>query len=247
MRRAPRFFAVLLLAAGALSAATLFPSANQSNWTVTQGGSTIGKLKMTTDGTKVRVDWTPSSGTASSFVAADGKIWTKGSGGDTDFNGYKDPVGRSVVPVLLLPSLTAKSAKVSTSGSKVTSYNFEGVTAAYTYDAKGPQKIEISSGTKKYTVTRDSLTAGTGSMASFYEVKPKASKIAGLKGMAGSLLGPSDSSASASAGVRGMDDKTAMEAGINLASVETLIAKDAKAIDADLKKFQKEGKVGGAQ
>jgi hypothetical protein len=65
--------------------------------------------------------------------------------------------------------------------------------------------------------------------------------------MAGSLLGPSDSSASASAGVKGMDSETAMEAGINLARVDALIARDEKPVDAELKKFQKEGKVGGAQ
>jgi hypothetical protein len=242
-----RFSAVLLLAAGALSAATLFNSATQSTWSVAQGSTNIGKLTMTTDGKSVRVDWKPSSGAGSSLVGSNGKIWLKGSGGDEEFSKYRDTVGKVVIPALLLPTTTAASDKVTAAANKVSAYNYGASSAKYTYDAKGPQKIEVTAGATKYTLTRDSITPGTGAMASFYEVKPKTSKLAGLKGMAGSLLGPSDSSASASAGVKGVSEEEAMEAGINLARVEALIARDEKPVDAELKKFQKEGKVGGAQ
>lgn len=248
MRGVLRYLAVLLLVAGALGAATLFTSATQSTWSVAQGGNVIGKITMTTDGSHVRVDWKPSAGAPASFVGTDGKIWIKGTGGDEELAKAKpDAVTRAVVPALMLPTTTSSADKVATSGAKVTTYAYGGGAATYAYDAKGPNKIEVTSGATKYTLTRDSVSAGTGAMATFYEVKPKASRLGALRAMAGGLTGQSDTSVSASAGVRGMDPATAMKAGIDLGRVDQLLARDAKSIDADLKKFQKEGKVGGAQ
>ena len=203
---------------------------------------------MTTDGSHVRVDWKPSAGAPASFVGTNGKIWMKGTGGDDELAKAKvDAASRAIVPALMLPTTTSSADKVATSGTKVTSYGYSGGSATYTYDAKGPQKIDVTAGATKYTLTRDSIAAGTGAMATFYEVKPKASRLGTLRAMAGGLTGASDTSVSASAGARGMDPATAMKEGINLGLVDELIARDAKSIDSDLKKFQKEGKVGGAQ
>lgn len=250
MKRIAPAVAVALIAPMCLIAATLFNSAAQSKWSVSDGKTTIATATVTTDGKRVRVDWAPTGGSASSFVAADGKVWVKGDGGDATFGTYKEKPGLAIVPALLLPVQTAAANKLTASGATATSYSFGGSSATYTYDAKGAQKIEIAAGGAKYTLTRTALTAGAGSASSFYEVKQKPSRLAGMKSLAGGLLGESDTSVSASAGVKGMDEAEALKEGIDLAAVERLIARDksqGSAREAALRKFQKEGKVGGAQ
>jgi len=108
--------------------------------------------------------------------------------------------------------------------------------AAYKKDAKGPVSIAIGG----YTLTRSSLSTSKAD-ASNFAVRPRKLSLA-------SLLGPSQSTVSATAGGRGVGTKGLKLAdGGDYAAVESLENRDAgwaeKLGDA-LTQFQKEGKVG---
>jgi hypothetical protein len=239
---------LLIWSSAAFAASGLFP-AGESKWTVTSGKTAVGKAVVRTDGTKVRVDWTPASGTAASFVAADGKLWVKGTPNDSEFSSIKGATEKIVIPALLAPTVTAKADKVTRDAKGITAYTYGPSTAKYTYDAKGPQSIAVTSGGQSYALTRDSISTAVPA-ATLFAINQKESRLKGLTKMAGNALaGPSDSSVGASAGVTGVGEGTKLDSVGDYDQLAALEAADEarqKTLSSDLKKFQKEGKVGKA-
>ena len=248
MKRLLIVVAVALLAVAVYAAPPLFSSASRSEWTVSDGKATIATATLTTDGTKSRVDWKPTSGATVTYIARDGKIYVKNSGGDLDLGAHKGSE-KSIVPALLLPTQTAKKDKVTATGAVISAYTFGSSTAAFTNDAKGPQVITVTSGATKYTLKRASLNAG-GVTSAMFEITPKPSKLAGLKNIASNaagLGGESDTSVAASAGASGAREGVRLADGGDYDAVDALEETDEatqKAREAQAKKFQSEGKVG---
>jgi hypothetical protein len=250
-----RFMAMsLLLAASAVTAGqSLFTSTSKSEWSVVDAkGAAVAKATLTTDGTKSRLDWKPAAGAASSFVATNGKIYVKGSSSDSELAAYKGSE-KSLVPALLLPITTSAKDKVTAAGSNVGSYIYGSSTAAYTFDAKGASAIALNVGPQKYSFKRDSVAKATAD-ATLFAVNVKASagsKFAGLAKKATNIAaGPSDSSASASAGASGVGKGgVVLDDGGDYDALDAILAADDAqdaAREKKLKKFQAEGKVGKA-
>lgn len=250
-----RFIAVsmLLVASALIAGQPLFTSSTKSEWSVADSkGKMIAKATLTTDGKKSRLDWKPVSGAASSFVAADGKIYVKGSATDSELTTYRGSE-KALVPALLLPTTTTASDKVTASGAKPSSYIFGGSNAAYTFDAKGAASIALNVGPQKYTIKRESVGAAAAD-AKLYAVNVKASatsRFANIARKATNIAaGPSDSSASASAGASGVGKGgVALDDGGDYAALDAILASDDEqqsAREKKLKKFQQEGKVGKA-
>lgn len=252
MKRVTMALMLVVLAALPISAATALYQAGESKWFVTQGKTAVASAVVKSDGAKVRVDWAPTSGQATSFVAANGKIFVKGAKGDTDFASFKGATERAIVPALLLPTTTAAGDKVVSDKKAISSYTYGANSAKYTFDAKGPSSITVTSGKTVWTLTRSSFTAGAPANTAF-EVKQKESRFKSLTKQAGNLAsglgGGDDSSVGASAGVSGVGEGTKLdEVGDYdaLAELETRDEEAKETREADLKKFQKEGKVGKA-
>src|SRR5687768_13203117 len=252
-----RFMAVsLLLAASAVTAGqSLFTSSTKSEWSVLDAkGTTIAKATLTTDGAKSRLDWKPTSGAQTSFVGSDGKIYVKGAAADSDFASYKGSE-KTLVPALLLPATATGKDKIKPDATtkKVEEYSWGGGFASYTYDAKGASLIAVNVGPTKYTFKRVSV-ANAPADATLYAVKMKASagsRFAGLAKKATNVAaGPSDSSASASAGASGVGKGgVVLDDGGDYDALDAILeADDAQesAREKKLKKFQAEGKVGKA-
>jgi hypothetical protein len=225
-------FATAFAASASLWAAQpLFKSATESKWSVVDASKKpVATATLTTDGVKSRVDWTGTDGRTSVFIARDGKTYVRGNSGDLELGAYKGAEKALVAPLL---DTAAPGAKA-------------------TADAKGPAAIAFSINAQKYTYTRTSVSKSTATEA-LYTVTAKTSKLASLKNSikgAGGLLGSSDSTASTSAAAKGVDPATAMKYGVDLTAVDKLMAQDAQSQEAravQLKKFQKDGKVGGGQ
>lgn len=247
MRTGLMIVAAALLTATAANAASLFKTPARSTWTVTKNGSAAGKLELSSSGAMARADWAPATGNAHTTIARDGKLWLRTDDGDVDLTASKEPVA-SFVPALLLPATTSSRDKVSESAGRVSTYTFGSASASYTWDAEGPSKVDVKSGSTSWTLQRTAIRKGAVPIATF-EVQPKQSRGGRLASMAGNLLGPSNREASTTAGVSGVDPK-----GIKLADggdwtalAEAEAMNDEFTSDArQLESFQKSGKVGSA-
>src|SRR5213076_2254537 len=110
-------------------------------------------------------------------------------------------------------------------------------------DARVTVKIEKET----YVATRTSLT-NSNADASNFTIRPKKSAASRLARLSGDLLGPSDTSVSATAGGRGVGTKgLKLNDGGDYDAVAKLENRDAawhEKLDDALAEFQKDGKVG---
>lgn len=241
--------AVLLASAVVAVASPLYPTATESTWSVKSGTQSVATVTLLADATRARAEWTPASGQAVTMIGVDRKIWVKATGGDLEFGkwGGANAVEKLVLPALLLPVTTSANDKVQSSGGKVASYAYGSTTAAYTHDAKGPASITVTSGGKSWTLTRKDAAKAAKLDPIAFEVRPKQGMSSRLARAAGGLLGPSDSSVSATAGGRGVEKGAKFADGGDYDALEKLETRDEEwqeSLPESLEKFQKEGKVG---
>lgn len=252
MRSALSGLAVIASAAIlAASAPPLFNSPSESKWTVTQGSNSIGTITLLTSDSGTRAEFRSSSGAVTTLLGGNGSVWMRTSGGDVDLATISATTPETTTAAaLLLPFSPMNNADVDTKSGKVSVYKFRGATAAYTYDAKGPSKVEVRTGNQKLMLTRTSTSSSSTGAATF-AIRPKKGAASRLARLSGDLLGPSDTSVSATAGARGAGNKgLKLKDGGDYAAVERLENRDAawkKKLDTALTDFQKSGKVGKAR
>jgi len=212
------FPAVLVLAA------VLFNTPTESKWTVTKGGTAAGNVTLLTGKSGVRAEFraTPKSPVVV-FLGSNDKIWVRESGGDVELSAYKGAgAEKSILPALLYTD--AKAAK-------------------YTKDAKGVSQVDVNG----YVLKRTTLAASTADVSNF-AVRPKKGAATRLARLSGDLLGPSQSTVSATAGGRGVGTKgLELADGGDYQAVEALENRDAawsEKMSEALAEFQKDGKVG---
>jgi hypothetical protein len=244
---------LLLFSAAGLSAAPppLFSGATESKWAVTKGSSSIGTITLLTSANGTRAEFRSPSGTVTTLLGGNGSVWLHASANDTDLATISATTPETTTAAaLLLPFNTTKDAGIETKSGKVTSYKFRGATAVYTWDAKGPSKVDLDLGGTKYALTRTSLNSSNAPSSTF-AVKPKKGAASRLARLSGDLLGPSDTSVSATAGGRGAGQVgLKLKDGGDYAAVEKLERRDMawkKKLDSALEEFQKQGKVGKAR
>ena len=224
MRQLLGLTSILLLATTA-AAASLFSTPTESKWKVTKGATSAGTVTLLTSAKGVRAEWRASAAKSPVvvFLGSNNKVWVRETGGDVELATYKGNVEKSIVPALVFTSASAK----------------------YTKDAKGPSVVEVSG----YKLTRTSLTTSKAD-ASNFAVRPKKAAASRLASLSGGLLGPSQSTVSATAGGRGVGTKGLKLAdGGDYTAVESIENRDAawkEKMDEALAAFQKEGKVGKA-
>ncbi|MDQ3282342.1 MAG: hypothetical protein M3Q69_13140 [Acidobacteriota bacterium] len=219
-----RILAVLTVAVAtaAIAAPPLFKTPTESKWNVTKGGSTAGTITLLTAANGTRAEWRASAKSpVIIFLGSNDKVWVRESGGDVELASYKGGIESSIVPALLFTDAKAK----------------------YTRDDKGPSQIEVNG----YVAKRTSFATSKADASNFV-VRPKKGAASRLARLSGDLLGPSNSTVSATAGGRGVGTKGLKLAdGGDYAAVEALENRDAgwaeKMSDA-LAEFQKDGKVG---
>lgn len=251
MRREWLFAAAMTLAASVATAApALFSGATESKWTVTKAGKPIGTVTLYTSGSATRADWRGDAAKTSSttFLGGQNKVWVRAAGGDSELETINMTDAANVVaPALLLPFTISPNMPVEAKGGKVVSYAYRGAKATYTYDDKGPSRIEVKNADGTYVATRTSLAAGSAAAATF-ELHPKKSAGSKLARLSGDLLGTSDASVSATAGGRGVGHEgLKLSDGGDYDAVAKLERRDANwksKLDAALAEFQKDGKVG---
>ncbi len=215
-----------ILFSAILAAASLFSIPTESKWTVTKGTTTAGTVTLLTSAKGVRAEWRASAPKSPLivFLGQSDKVWVRETGGDVELSAYKGGMEKSIIPALL----------------------FTDAKARYTKDAKGPSVVEVAG----YKLTRKSL-ASSNADASNFAIRPKKSAATRLASLSGGLLGPSQSTVSATAGGRGVGTKGLKLAdGGDYAAVESLEIRDAgwkEKMDDALAAFQKEGKVGKAR
>jgi len=220
-----RILAVLTLAvaSAAIAAPPLFNTPTESKWTVTKGGKAAGTVTLLTGTAGVRAEWRASAAKSPLvvFLGGSNKVWVRQTGGDVELAAYKGGIEKSIVPALVYTDAAAK----------------------YTRDAKGPSQVEVNG----YVAKRTTIATSKAD-ASNFAVRPKKAAASRLASLSGSLLGPSQSSVSATAGGRGVGTKGLKLAdGGDYAAVEALENRDAAwaaKMDDVLAEFQKEGKVG---
>jgi hypothetical protein len=245
---------VLVIASAAIFAATappLFNSPSESKWSVTQGAKSIGTITLLTSASGSRAEFRSASGTLSTLLGGNGSVWMRTSGGDVDLATISAARPETTTPAaLLLPFSPTKTAGVVTKSGKVSTYKFRGATANYTWDSKGPSRVDIDLGGQKYTLTRTSMSSSSAD-ASTFTIRPKKGAASRLARLSGDLLGPSDTSVSATAGAKGAGTKgLKLKDGGDYAAVEKLENRDAvwkTRLDTALTDFQKSGKVGKAR
>jgi hypothetical protein len=202
--------------------AVLFNTPTESKWTVTKGGTAAGTVTLLTSsggGARAELRATAKSPVVVFLGGKDNKVWVRESGGDVELAQYKGE--KSLIPALLFTDAKAK----------------------YTKDAKGVSQVELNG----FVAKRTSL-ATSNADASNFAIRPKKSAASRLALSAGSILGPSNSKISATAGGRGVGTKGLKLAdGGDYEAVESIENRDAawaeKMSDA-LAEFQKDGKVG---
>ncbi|HEX9160671.1 MAG TPA: hypothetical protein VF980_03110 [Thermoanaerobaculia bacterium] len=244
----------LLLVAGAatlVAAPPLFHSPTESKWSVSKGSTSIGTITLLTSSSGTRAEFRAPSGTVTTLLGGKESVWMRTSGGDVELSTVSAATPETTTAAaLLLPFTTTKSDAVETKDGKPSSYKFRGAHATYTFDAKGPSKVAIDLGGQKYTLTRTSMSSSSASESSF-AIKPKKSAASRLARLSGDLLGPSDTSVSATAGGRGAGTKgLKLKDGGDYTAVKNLEDRDAKwkkKLDSALADFQKEGNVGKAR
>lgn len=240
---------LLFLAATAFAAPPLFTSASESKWSVAKDGAAAGTLTLLTGTNGTRAEYRAKAGApVAVYLGGNGKVWLRATGGDIELATISAAsTDNTVAPALLLPFTTTAADAVDAKDGKPASYRYRGAKATYTYDAKGPSKIEIATAGEKYVLTRTSLGASSAD-ASNFAVRPKKGAASRLARLSGDLLGPSDTSVSATAGGRGAGTQgLKLKDGGDYATVEKIEKRDAawKAkMDAALAEFQKDGQVG---
>ena len=241
---------VVLAAAVALAAPSLFQSPTESTWAVASGGKSLATVTLITDGASVRAEWKAASGAPAVFIGTNGKLWLKQAGGDIELAAAPASVEKQVVPALLLPYLADAKAKTTLAAGKVATYGYATSTAAYTWDDKGPSSVTVKSGAQSWTLTRKTAGKPASTQASLFLVQPKKTATTRLAAVAGGLLGPADRSVSATAGGRGVEKGGKFKDGGDYDALAKLEARDeawSGKIDAALEKFQKDGKVGASR
>ncbi|HEX8255759.1 MAG TPA: hypothetical protein VF846_21650 [Thermoanaerobaculia bacterium] len=203
--------------------AVLFSTPTESKWTVTKGGTAAGTVTLLTSKSSARAEFraTPKSPVIVFLGGPDGKVWVRESGGDVELSAYKGGAEKSIVPALLFTDAKAKYAK----------------------DDKGTSQVDVNG----FVAKRTSFAVSKAD-ASNFAVRPKKGAASRLARLSGDLLGPSQSTVSATAGGRGVGTKGLKLAdGGDYAAVEAVENRDAawaeKMSDA-LADFQKDGKVG---
>jgi len=244
---------LLLASTAALFAASpLFPGATESKWAVTQGTKPAGTITLLTSSSGgARAEFRAPSGTVTTLLGGNNTVWLRASGGDVELATISAATPETTTSTaLLLPFTATKGDTREMKDGKVASYKFRGAKATYSFDAKGPSRVDIDLGGQKYTLTRTSLSSSFADAATF-AVRPKKGAASKLARLSGDLLGPSDTSVSATAGGRGAGTTgLKLKDGGDYAAVEKLEKRDkawkAKLDDA-LTDFQKSGKVGKAR
>ena len=242
---------VLILTGGAaaiFAAQPLFNSATQSQWTVTQGSKTIGTITLLTSASGTRAEFASPTGSKTTLLGGNNSVWMRTNKGDVELATISAATPETTAAAaLLLPFTTTKNDAVVLSSGKTTSYKFRGATATYTYDSKGPSKVDLNVGGKQYTLTRKLLASSTAD-ASNFRIQSASGRVSRLARLSGDLLGPTDTSVSATAGAKGAGTPGLhLKDGGNYDALETLEKRDtawkAKMAPA-LDDFQKSGKVG---
>jgi hypothetical protein len=237
----------VLLAAGGAFAAALFNAPTESKWTISSGGQQIATATLVSIDGQARLDWTPAGASGIGFIATDGKLWVRTGSGDVSFDGHKGGDEMLVAPALLLPTVTSSRDRVTSSDAGVATYRYGSQQATYKYEGKNLKSIEVSAGSQNFTVALVSSGKAIAN-ASLFNVEPRTSRARSLGRMAGGLLGSSDQTHQASAGVSGVDPR-----GVKLADGgdwDALVAAEEDedrfraASGSKLRQFQKEGKVG---
>lgn len=214
-----------LLITTAAVAAPLFKSASESKWSVTNDGKDAGTVTLLTRADGARAEWRASAKSPVIVYLGDGsKVWVRETGGDVDTATHKGGDHKLFLPALITEQSNAK----------------------YRRDEKGPVEINVNG----YTLRRTSLSASNAD-ASQFAVRPKAGAAARLARLSGDLLGPSQSTVSATAGGRGVGTKgLKLNDGGDYEAVEALENRDATwsaNLDGALEEFHREGKVGKAR
>ena len=244
----------LLAAASAavlFAAPPLFTSASSSKWTVAEGSKTIGTITLLSSSNGTRAEFRSASGSVTTFLGGNNSVWLRTAGQDTEVATMNATSPESTTSIaLLLPFTTTKNDSVDSKDGKVTAYRYRGAKAAYSYDAKGPSRVEIAEQGRKYTLTRTTFSTSNAD-ASNFTIRPKKSAGSRLARLSGDLLGSSDTSVSATAGTKGAGEK-----GLKLkdgGDYETLLKLENRddnwkaKMDSALDEFQKTGKVGKAR
>ncbi len=244
---------ILLLASATMLHASpaLFSPGSESRWIVTRGSSPAGTLTVLTGSTGTRAELRSPSGSLTTLLGGNGSVWMRTSSGDVELSSLSAATPETTVAAaLLLPFTTTKGDTVETKKGKVATYAFRGAAARYTFDGKGPAKVEVDLGGTPYTLTRKSLSS-TSADASTFAIRPKKGTASRLARLSGDLLGPTDTSVSATAGGRGAGNTgLKLKDGGDYAAVEKLEKRDTawKAkLDQALTDFQQSGKVGKAR
>ena len=240
--------AVFLFAATALAAPGLFTGATETKWSVKKNGAAAGTITLLTSANASRAEFrgTAAKAPVAILLGGNGKVWVRHSGGDTELATISAMTPEyTTAPALLLPF--ADGGKVETKDGKPASYAYRGVKATYQHDANGASAVEIKAPDATWTLTRTSFGKSTAD-ASNFAIRPAKSTGSRLARLSGDLLGPSQSSVSATAGGRGAGTKGLKLAdGGDYAAVEAVENRDANwrgALDESLAEFQKAGKVG---
>ncbi|MEO6260284.1 MAG: hypothetical protein ABIP63_08015 [Thermoanaerobaculia bacterium] len=249
--RSPVILLMMMFAASAALASPppLFNSPTESRWSVVSGGKTLGKLTVLTGTSGSRAEWKPSAGGATTvLLGGGGKAWLRVTGGDTEIASMSsNPIEFLAALPLLLPFSVTAAERFELKDGKPRSYEFRGAKASYQFDAKGPSDIDVSSGGTKYSIKRLSISASNAD-ASNFTIRPRKGAASRLARLSGDLLGPSDSSVSATAGGRGVGTKgLKLKDGGDYEAVQKLEARDdgwRSKLDTALEEFQKDGKVG---
>jgi len=232
-----------------LAAISIVGPGTESRWAVTRGSTAVGTITLLTSGDGARAEWKAAGRPATIvFLGGNGGVWLRATGGDVQLSTISaNGVENALTPALLLPFTNSPGDAVESKDGKVTSYAYRGVKATYSYDTKGASKVEVKSGGQTYTLTRNVL-ASSNADASNFAIRPKKGAAARLARLSGDLLGPSDTSVSATAGGRGVGTKgLKLNDGGNYDAVAKLENRDAawhEKLDDALAEFQKDGKVG---
>ncbi len=232
-----------------LAAVALIGGNTESRWTVSKGKTNVGTITLLTSASGARAEWRAAGQPATTvFLGGNGKVWVRTAGGDVELATISARnVENIVAPALLLPFTTSAGDAVESSDGRPTSYSYRGSNATYSYDAKGPVKIEIKSAGQTYALTRISISSSNAD-ASNFAIRPKKSAASRLARLSGDLLGPSDPTVAATAGGRGVGTKgLKLNDGGDYSAVEKLENRDAgwkEKLASALDEFQKSGKVG---
>src|ERR1700737_957423 len=232
-----------------LAAISIVGPSTESRWAVTKGSTAVGPITLLTSGNGARAEWKATGHPATIvFLGGNGGVWLRTTGGDVQLSTISaNSVENAVTPALLLPFTNSPGDAVDSKDGKVTSYAYRGAKATYTYDAKGVAKVEGKSGVQTYTITRN-VRPASNAAASNFPFRPKKGAAARVARLSGDLLGPSDTSVSATAGGRGVGTKgLKLNDGGNYDAVAKLENRDAawhEKLDDALAEFQKDGKVG---